>query len=149
MVPPALHSLAIKALLFQFQETLPPSSARALVVSLRGEATGNGEAGPGAGGQQHPDQSGCGPMGSSPLLLGETSLVSMMLGPLCVGGVGSLHPSLASGQPCHAWWCEWYLLPVNELLTLGSGWRWAHLDTVTAWPPLSWQAARGQSSGRP
>lgn len=39
---------------------------------------GDGEAGPGAGGQPRPDQIACGPMGSSPLSLGETSLVSIM-----------------------------------------------------------------------
>lgn len=58
---------------------------------------GDGEAGPGAGEQPHPDQSECGPMESSPLSLGATSLVSVMLwgrgSGLCLG--------LASGQPCH------------------------------------------------
>ena len=34
---------------------------------------GDGKAGPGAGGQQRPDQSGCGLMESSPLSLGATS----------------------------------------------------------------------------
>lgn len=58
---------------------------------------GDGEAGPGAGGQPHPDQSVCGLMGSSPLSLGETSLVSMMLW----GRGSSLHRGLALGQPCH------------------------------------------------
>ena len=47
---------------------------------------GDGKAGPGAGGQQRPDQSGCGLTESSPLSLGATSLVSMMLG--AVGGGG-------------------------------------------------------------
>lgn len=56
---------------------------------------GDGEAGPGAGGQRHPDQSVCGLMGSSPLSLGETSLVSVMLG----DQGSSLHLSLALGQP--------------------------------------------------
>lgn len=54
---------------------------------------GDGEAGPGAGGRQHPDQSVCGPMGSSPLSLGETSLVSVMW-----GGQGS-RLVWAVGQP--------------------------------------------------
>lgn len=53
----------------------------------------DGEAGPGAGGQQLPDQSAYGPMGSSLLSLGETSLVSVML-----------------GQPGWAWSYECYLL---------------------------------------
>lgn len=51
---------------------------------------GDGKAGPGAGGQQRPDQSGCGLMESSPLSLGATSLVSMMLG--AVGAVGGRGP---------------------------------------------------------
>lgn len=66
--------------LFQFQETLLPPTASVLLGSLRGEAVADGEAGPGAGGQQLPDQSAYGPMGSSPLSSGETSLVSVMLG---------------------------------------------------------------------
>ena len=55
---------------------------------------GDGKAGPGAGGQQRPDQSGCGLMESSPLSLGATSLVSMMLG--AVGAVGGRGPPASS-----------------------------------------------------
>lgn len=86
------------AFLFQFQETLLPPAARAPTGSLRGEPVGDGEADPGAGGQQPPDQSVCGPMGSSPLSLGETSLVSVLLwGPGCSQLLG-----LDLGQPCQA-----------------------------------------------
>lgn len=59
---------------------------------------GDGKAGPGAGGQQRPDQSGCGLMESSPLSLGATSLVSMMLGAVgAVGGRGPPPSSLTRG----------------------------------------------------
>lgn len=81
--PPLLHSLATSGFLFQFQEMLLFLTASVLLGSLRGEAVGDGEAGPGAGGQQRPDQSVYGLMGSSPLSLGETSLVSVMLGQPC------------------------------------------------------------------
>lgn len=75
------YSLAAKALLSQFQGTPLPPTARAPVCSLQGKPQGDGEAGPEAGGQQHPGQSVCGPMGLSPLSLGETSLVSAVVGP--------------------------------------------------------------------
>lgn len=78
--PRLLHSLATNVFLFQSQETLLTPTASVLLGSLRGEAGADGEAGPGAGGPQLPDQSAYGPMGSSPLSLGETSLVSVMLG---------------------------------------------------------------------
>lgn len=78
--PPPLHSLATNVSVFQPQEIPLPWTVRALVGSCRGEAVGDGGAGPGAGGQPHPDQSECGQMGSSPLSLGETSLVSVIMG---------------------------------------------------------------------
>lgn len=59
------------------QETLRPWVVRALAGSRRGEPGADGEAGLGAGGQRHPDQSECGPMGSSPLLSEGISLVSV------------------------------------------------------------------------
>lgn len=73
------------------------------VGSLRGEAQGGGEAGPGAGGQQHPDLSVCGLMGSSPLSLGETSQVSPtvpggMSGTFCLSG-GTLEQWVEAGPP--------------------------------------------------
>lgn len=110
--PLPLHALVTNVVLFQFQETpLPPAASR-LTGSLRGEARGGGEAGPGAGagGRRRPGPSACGLMGSSPLSLGETSLVS----------------SPAAGR---------WPLPVRREL-LSRGWRQAHLDSVTALPPL-------------
>lgn len=115
--PHPLHSLATNVLLFQFQETpLPPAASR-LRGSLGGEARGGGEAGPGAGGRRRPDPSACGLMGSSPLSLGETSLVSS--------------PAAWRWPP-----------PIRREL-LRSGWRQAHLDSVTAWPPLSRRQPEG------
>ena len=106
LLPPALHALATNGFLFQFQETPLPSTARTPVRSLRGEAMGDGEAGPGAGGQPRPDQSGCGLMESSPLSLGATSLVSMMVG--AVGG-GALQQPAPHPGPCVVVGCAFCL----------------------------------------
>lgn len=74
------HSLATTdSFLFPLQGTLLPSVGRARVGSHRGEAGADGEAGLEAGGQQRPDQSECGPMGSSRLLSEGISLVSAPL----------------------------------------------------------------------
>lgn len=118
LLPPALHALATNGFLFQFQETPLPSTARTPVRSPRAEAMGDGEAGPGAGGQPRPDQSGCGRMESSPLSLGATSLVSMMVG--AVGG-GALerpapHPGLGVALSCVVVSCAFCLS--DEWLTL-------------------------------
>lgn len=74
------HSLATTdSFLFPLQGTLLPWVDRARVGSRRGEAEADGEAGLGAGGQRHPDQSECGPMGSSRLSSEGISLVSVPL----------------------------------------------------------------------
>lgn len=143
--------------LSQLQETLLPPAARAPTGSLRGEPVGDGEVDPVAGGRRRPDQSVCGPMGSSPLSLGETSLVSVLLWvPEC-----NQLPGLALRQPCQARRRGCHLQPECPHIPFQAvcsqngcdssvvGRGWDCLNTVATWLPSSWQVARGQSSGRP
>lgn len=85
----------------------------------RGKAGADGEAGLGAGGQRHPDQSECGPMGSSRLLLEGISLVSEP-----TPGLGLV----AFGQPAASWpgsvSADWLLTVYQWVKVLPTPTRW-------------------------